>query len=106
YHSADIAFVFNLVEGAAYNDTYMQETSIVMSRAWAAFVWGLDPNGHGVEGYPTWPAWDTDNADGVGTNFVFDADGNPETRSHLELDNYRLNQTKYINTLWATQLNY
>lgn len=37
---------------------------------------------------------------------VFDADGSNETYHHLELDDYRLAQTKYINSIWKSQLNY
>jgi hypothetical protein len=60
-----------------------------------------------VSGYPVWPAWNTSNPNGVGTNFVFDGDGDgTNATSYVELDDFRLAQTTYINTLWQTQLNY
>lgn len=59
-----------------------------------------------VSGCPVWPKWNTTNADGVGTNIVFDADGGNNTETHTELDNYRLAQTQYINSIWQSQLNY
>lgn len=61
---------------------------------------------YAVSGYPVWPVWNTTNSNGVGTNLVVDADGSNKTRTHLKLDDYRLAQTRYINNIWKSQLNY
>lgn len=49
HHAADLAFVFNNVDGAAYDSEQMQQTSLLMSRMWASFVTDLDPNNHGCK---------------------------------------------------------
>lgn len=43
---------------------------------------------------------------GVGTNFVVDADGTNSSKTHTEIDDYRLAGTRYINGIWKSQLNY
>lgn len=135
YHSAELAFVFN-VDDADYDNAQLKTTSMLMSRMWSSFVTFLDPNYHGrkcgsscsmflvhssvylgfsslmqwlewaVSGYPVWSQWNVRNSNGVGINFVFDSDGTNETHHHLELDDFRLAQTKYINSIWRNQLNY
>lgn len=52
YHSAELPFVFNNVDSASYDNALLQETSVLMSRVWAAFVTHLDPNYHGREYSP------------------------------------------------------
>ncbi|GKU09056.1 unnamed protein product [Fusarium langsethiae] len=106
HHGADMPYIFNNVEGPGYDSPQMQNMSILLSRTWASFVSELDPNNHGLDGYPVWPKWNTSQPVGVGSNMVFVADGKEGSGPHLELDNYRLAQTKYINTLWKSQLNY
>jgi carboxylesterase type B len=46
-HACELPFVFNNVEKAEYDNPQLQETSILMSRAWASFVHDLSPNNHG-----------------------------------------------------------
>lgn len=59
-----------------------------------------------VKGYPKWPVRNNTNSAGVGKNFVFHADGKQETKSYVELDDYRLAQTLYIQSIFQSQLNY
>lgn len=49
HHAAELAFVFNNVGDAAYDDAQLQQASVLMSRMWASFVTDLDPNNHGCE---------------------------------------------------------
>lgn len=49
HHAAELAFVFNNVGAAAYDNEQLQDTSVLMSRMWASFVSDLDPNNHGRE---------------------------------------------------------
>ncbi|KAH8658301.1 Alpha/Beta hydrolase protein [Xylariales sp. PMI_506] len=106
YQSCKLPFAFNNVDSSAYDNAALQDMSVLMSRMWASFVHDLNPNHHGVSGYPEWPKWNTTNKNGIGSIYVFAADGTNDTMPFVELDNYRLAQTRYINTLWSTQLNY
>ncbi|KAJ9151823.1 Carboxylic ester hydrolase [Pleurostoma richardsiae] len=105
-HAVELAFVFNNVDGSGYNDE-LRSTSALMSRVWASFVSDLNPNHHKACGVPNWQAWNTTNSDGVGTNFVFNSNGTVGTSTtYLELDDYRLAQTRYLNSIMETQMYY
>ncbi|CAN8102093.1 unnamed protein product [Discula destructiva] len=106
HHAAELPFVFNNVDDAGYDSPQLQEASLLMSRMWASFVTDLDPNNHGLPGYPVWPIWNVNNSNGVGMNLVVDADGTNGTMTHIEIDDYRLAGTRYINSIWKSQLNY
>ncbi|KAJ4385619.1 hypothetical protein N0V93_010048 [Gnomoniopsis smithogilvyi] len=106
HHAAELPFVFNNVDDDAYDNEQLQAASLLMSRMWASFVADLDPNNHGLTGCPIWPLWNTTNANGVGTNFVVNADGTNSSVAYSEFDDYRLEGTKYINSIWHSQLNY
>lgn len=59
-----------------------------------------------VCGVPDWPSWNFTNSKGVGTNFVFNSDGTPSAGPFLELDDYRLAQTRYLNAVMKSQMHY
>lgn len=59
-----------------------------------------------VSGVPVWPSWNTTNEDGVGSNFVFNTDGTASANSSVELDDYRLAQTRYLNSVMISQMKY
>lgn len=95
-HYQEVAWVFNNIDGAGYstnpfavNDAAQRaayvEVSTLMSRMWASFATDLDPNNHGLTGYPTWPKYTLAN-EGAGDNFVFDAN----VTSYVERDDYRV----------------
>jgi hypothetical protein len=59
-----------------------------------------------VCGVSVWPSWNTTNQDGVGSNFVFKTDGTASAKSYVELDDYRLAQTRYLNSVMISQMDY
>ncbi|KAI4594405.1 hypothetical protein KJ359_008429 [Pestalotiopsis sp. 9143b] len=100
-HYQEVAWVFNNVDGAGYatnpfngslvdRDAYVA-VSDLMSRMWASFATDLDPNNHGLDGYPVWPAY-TLGDEGIGANFVFDAN----VTSYVEKDDYRVPGIAFI----------
>lgn len=108
-HYQEVAWVFNNIDGNGYatdpfnaslvdRPAYVQ-VSTLMSRMWASFVSDLNPNNHVLTGYPVWPAYNT-SRQGVGENFVFDA----EVTSYAELDDWRVGgillQTELAKTRW------
>lgn len=66
-----------------------------MSRSWLSFVYDLDPNRHGIDGLPYWPAYDASNP----MNMVFMAEDNHEG-SYVERDDYRSEQLLWWNEHW------
>ncbi|KAF3019399.1 hypothetical protein E8E14_012415 [Neopestalotiopsis sp. 37M] len=100
-HYQEVAWVFNNVDGAGYatnpfnaslvdRDAYVG-VSTLMSRMWASFAADLDPNHHGLTGYPVWPAYTLEN-EGIDANFVFDAN----VTSYVEKDDYRVPGMAFI----------
>lgn len=99
-HYQEVAWVFNNIDGAGYttnpfnaslvNGSSYVEVSTLMSRMWASFATDLDPNNHGLSGYPTWPEYELVN--GVGKNFVCDAN----VTSYVEQDDYRVAGMAFI----------
>ncbi|KAF3937687.1 Cholinesterase [Dactylella cylindrospora] len=92
-HVADQAFVFANFLGVGYPDNYYDvsppsrklsyiKTGLLMSRSIMSFVHGLDPNGHGLSGYPKWPTYNNRSP----KNFVFE--GN--STSYIEPDTWRI----------------
>jgi hypothetical protein len=53
-----------------------------------------------------WPSWNNTNMEGIGSNFVFDTDGTSNVKSYVELDDYRLAQTRYLNSVMESQMYY
>ncbi|KAL3442513.1 hypothetical protein BJX65DRAFT_216466 [Aspergillus insuetus] len=79
----------------------------LMSRGWASFMVHLDPNMHRVPGIPLWPVWNGSEADGIlGQNFVFNTNGSLASRSYVEADDYRLEQTRYLNSVMRSEIYY
>jgi carboxylesterase type B len=99
-HYQEVAWVFNNIDGVGYatspfngsliNRPAYVQVSTLMSRMWASFATDLDPNNHGLTGYPTWPKYKV--ANGVGENFVFDAN----VTSYVEKDDYRVPGMAFI----------
>lgn len=100
-HFQEVAWVFNNIDGAGYSvnpfngslidrPAYV-EVSSLMSRMWASFAHDLDPNNHGLVGYPTWPKYTLED-EGVGKNFVFDAN----VTSYIERDDWRVPGIAFI----------
>ncbi|RDW80939.1 carboxylic ester hydrolase-26 [Coleophoma crateriformis] len=90
-HFQEVAWVFNNIYGAGYstdpfgnNDAAYTSVSTLMSRMWVSFVHDLNPNGHGLPGYPVWPQYNAKTG-GVGYNYVFDAN----VTSYVEADDWR-----------------
>lgn len=94
-HYQEIAWVFDNIDGAGWatnpfnvsdvdREAYI-EVATLMTRMWASFVHHLNPNEHGLTGYPTWPKYDA-TEQGVGDNFVFDA----KMTSYVERDDWRV----------------
>ncbi|KAK3669765.1 hypothetical protein LTR78_010338 [Recurvomyces mirabilis] len=113
FHGADLNIVFNNINSTgsnigstAYASPQFRLASELMSRSWVSFVHDLNPNGHGVPHVPKWPAWQIENSAEVGSSFVFVAKANDSRSAYVELDTYKLAQTRYINSIWSTQLNY
>ncbi|KAJ5901473.1 hypothetical protein N7495_002001 [Penicillium taxi] len=107
-HYQEVAWVFNNIDGIGYTTNPFNgslidrpayvEVSTLMSRIWASFATDLDPNNHGLKGYPVWPAY-TLNDQGVGENFVFDAN----VTSYVERDDYRVPGMAFIAEKAKTQ---
>jgi len=100
-HYQEVAWVFDNIDGAGYatnpfngslidRPTYV-EVATLMSRMWASFVHDLDPNNHGLAGYPVWPPYNV-NEGGVGSNVVFDAN----VTSYVERDDWRVPQMAFL----------
>ncbi|KAH7123231.1 Alpha/Beta hydrolase protein [Dactylonectria estremocensis] len=96
-HYAEICFVFNIEPSASRNnsnwigpDPEYYQLSKLMSRSFISFVYGLDPNHHGIRGVPKWPEY------GRGENYVFKVKG-----LKVEKDNWRKLQLEYWNQIWA-----
>ncbi|KAL3482049.1 Alpha/Beta hydrolase protein [Aspergillus californicus] len=103
-HGVDVDYVFDNVDESADG---LRDMATLMSRVWASFVVHLDPNFHRLRGAPVWPAWNGSAADcTVGSNFVFNTNGSVESRSYLELDDYRLEQTRYLSSVMQSQMYY
>jgi triacylglycerol lipase len=100
-HYQEVAWVFNNIDGVGYatnpfngsliNRPGYVQVSTLMSRMWASFATDLDPNNHGLTGYPTWPKYTLD-VEGAGDNFVFDAN----VTSYVERDDYRVPGMAFI----------
>ncbi|KAF7556984.1 hypothetical protein G7Z17_g1060 [Cylindrodendrum hubeiense] len=103
HHAVELDLVFNTIDS---DNKEIKKMSKLMSRMWASFVADLDPNNHGLTGYPSWPTRNVSNVDGVGSNFVFDTDGSSKTESHVEQDDFRLAQTLCIQKIFQSQLHY
>lgn len=98
-HYQEVAWVWDNIDGAGYatnpfNGTLIDRPAYIkiatlMSRMWASFVSDLDPNNHGLEGYPSWPRYDMEG--GVGENMVFDAN---DTKA--ELDDWRVPEMLFL----------
>ncbi|RDW76342.1 Carboxylic ester hydrolase [Aspergillus mulundensis] len=104
HHSVELDYVFGNVEST---NKALVNMAKLMSRVWASFVVHLDPNHHHVHGVPLWPVWSGSEADGtVGYNFVFNTNGSIDSRSCVEVDDYRLEQTRYLNSVMQRQMYY
>ncbi|KAL4791031.1 Alpha/Beta hydrolase protein [Aspergillus venezuelensis] len=105
HHSVELAYVFNNVD--ADGNEALENMSLLMSRVWASFVAHLNPNFHHVRGVPVWPRWNgSEAANERGQNFVFNTDGTRNSTSYIEIDDYRIEQTKYLNSLMQSQMYY
>ncbi|KAL4940834.1 Alpha/Beta hydrolase protein [Aspergillus oleicola] len=105
HHAVELAYVFNNVDAAG--NQALEDMSLLMSRVWASFVAHSDPNFHHVRGVPFWSPWNGSEAeDRIGHNFVFNTDGTRNSSSYIELDDYRLEQTRYLNSLMQSQMYY
>lgn len=102
-HFQEVAFVFNNLNGLGYAinpfagepETYTN-LSQLMTRMWASFIHEGNPNGHGLQGYDEWPAYDIVQGGGVGMDYFFNAN----TTSHVEVDDWRAPGIAYLNGLW------
>lgn len=91
-HFQEVAFVFDntMGDGYATNPFGGNQTAAFvalakqMSTAWVNFFVGLDPNGDGINGLPTWPVYDAAEGGGVGKYIHFAAD-----QSTIEWDAWR-----------------
>jgi hypothetical protein len=62
--------------------------------------------GYIVAGAAVWPSWNTSTVDGVGSNLVFNTDGNGVSSTFVERDDFRLAQTKYLGSIMSSQMYY
>jgi carboxylesterase type B len=106
-HGSELAFVFDSVNGKGYTPNPFAdmppsyyELAKLMSKMWVSFVHDLDPNGHGVNGVPTWPTYVAE--DGYGKNIVFDAN----VTTYIEPDTFRAEGIAYLQSVWASQYGY
>jgi carboxylesterase type B len=100
-HYQEVALVFDNISGDGYatnpsNGSLIDRPMYVnvatlMSRMWASFVNDLDPNNHGLTGYPVWPKYDVAGT-GVGENMVFDANAT----KFVEKNDWRLPQMAFL----------
>ncbi|KAL4970681.1 Alpha/Beta hydrolase protein [Aspergillus stella-maris] len=105
HHAVELAYVFNNID--ADENQALENMSLLMSRVWASFVAHSDPNFHHVRGVPVWPRWNgSEAANKCGQNFVFNTDGTRNSTSYIEVDDYRLEQTRYLNSLMQSQMYY
>lgn len=97
-HFAEVSFVFTIDPVVSepyenwigpYPDYYV--LSDLMARSWIAFVDGLDPNGHGIEGAVVWPEYAE-----TGENIVFRVN-----ETHVERDNWREPQLAFWFNIWS-----
>lgn len=107
-HFQEVAFVFDNTGGMGYDtpvavnpfegmpETYPRLAGL-MSRMWVAFITGLDPNAHGVEGAGVeWPVYELE----APTNIVFDA--NVTELAYQQADDYREEAMSYFKErLWS-----
>ncbi|KAL4905815.1 Alpha/Beta hydrolase protein [Aspergillus multicolor] len=104
HHSVELDYVFSNTDST--NGALVNMANLV-SRVWASFVVHLDPNHHHIRGVPHWPVWNGSGVDGtVGYNFVFNTNGSIGSSSYVELDDYRLEQTTYLNSVMHSQMYY
>ncbi|KAL4793842.1 carboxylesterase family protein [Aspergillus venezuelensis] len=97
-HFAEIPFVFanpiqNFTTLGADTDSSRLDLANLAARMWSSFVTDLDPNGHGVDSIPLWPAY---RSDSEGSNFVFRL---PKEEIYVETDDYRAQGVEYINSI-------
>jgi hypothetical protein len=59
-----------------------------------------------VAGAAVWPSWNTSTVDGVGSNLVFNTDGNGVSSTFVERDDFRLAQTEYLGSIMSSQMHY
>lgn len=115
-HYQEVSFVFNNIDGVGYatdpfntsalelSSTVSADTlesqydaiSTLMSRMWVSFATDLNPNSHGLPGYPEWPAYQL--VEGVGDNFVFEAAG-----PYVERDDWRAAGMEFMYAEAASQ---
>lgn len=99
-HYQEVAWVWDNIDGAEYatnpfngslidREAYVKVASL-MSRMWASFVTDLDPNNHGLEGYPVWPRYEVGEG-GVGENMVFNA-----YETGPEMDDWRVPEMLFL----------
>ncbi|KAG8158023.1 hypothetical protein KVR01_012295 [Diaporthe batatas] len=107
-HFQEVAFVFDNTAGLGYQnavavnpfegrpETYPRLADL-MSRMWVAFITGLDPNAHGVDGAGVeWPPYELDRP----TNIVFDT--NVTALAYQQADDYREEAMDYLKQkLWS-----
>lgn len=55
---------------------------------------------------PAWPTWNAEKSNKTGSNFVFNADSDPSSKSFVEVDDYRLRQTTYLASVMQSQMYY
>ncbi|KAL4766110.1 Alpha/Beta hydrolase protein [Aspergillus foveolatus] len=104
HHSVELDYVFNNVNR---QNQALQNMEKLMSPVWASFVVHLDPNFHQLHGVPFWPAWNaSDLDDTVEYVFVFNTNSSLDSRCYIEVDGYRLEQTRYINSIMQSQMYY
>jgi carboxylesterase type B len=93
-HFQEVAFVFDNILGTGYEtNPFANSTETLvalaktMSTAWVNFITGQDPNGPdglGLPGGATWPAYNGSAGGGVGQNLVWTDKG-----SFVEMDSWR-----------------
>ncbi|KAK1625753.1 Alpha/Beta hydrolase protein [Colletotrichum phormii] len=106
HHSMDVSFIFDALDEETMSEPQFATASKLMGRAWASFVSDLNPNNHGVPDTPIWPAWTAEKSNRTGSNFVFNADSDPFSKSFVEGDDYRLRQTTYLASVMQNQMYY
>lgn len=101
-HYTEVAYVFDDVNGYGDNPNQFtnepvshQNVAHLMSKAWISFIHDLDPNNHGVQGTPHWPAY----SNAQPQNFVFDA--NVTSLAYTEADTFRSPGIDLINSINA-----
>lgn len=104
-HGAELSYEFRLpyISGSPYpplaNITAIQNDSYAMQAHFVSFAAKGDPNAHGLNWVPIWPAYGF--GEGEQKNFVYNATLDNVLNLHVENDDFRAEGMEWFNQRWS-----